>query len=118
MSKIKHFVGLLALIAVSIGLFSFFKVEGKDTDVQLSPDLSPSLQQHQLERAAEVQPVAGNQDPFKKFLDEKTSNPNSSAKFDSSKAIPAQAGQDPFKAFLEKQQQNSKEQVVSPFGKN
>ena len=49
MSKIKHFVGLLALIAVSIGLFSFFKVEGKDTDAQMSSDLSPSLQQHQLE---------------------------------------------------------------------
>ena len=118
MSKIKHFVGLLALIAVSIGLFSFFKVEGEDTDAQMSSDLSPSLQQHQLERAAEVQPAAANQDPFKKFLDDKSSNPNSSSKFDSSKAIPAQAGQDPFKAFLEKQQQNSKEQVVSPFGQN
>lgn len=118
MSKIKHFVGLLALITVSIGLFSFFKVEGKNTDGKLSLELSQSQQQTMSEPAAEVQPAAANQDPFKKFLDDKSSNPNSSSKFDSSKAIPAQAGQDPFKAFLEKQQQNSKEQVVSPFGQN
>lgn len=33
-------------------------------------------------------------------------------------SAPTQAGVDPFKEFLEKQKQNSKDQIVSPFGKN
>jgi hypothetical protein len=37
---------------------------------------------------------------------------------ENAKDIPIQAGEDPFKEFLEKQKQNSKDQVVSPFGKN
>ena len=33
-------------------------------------------------------------------------------------ASPTSLGVDPFKEFLDKQKQNSKDQVVSPFGKN
>ena len=118
MSKIKNFVLLLALIAAAIGLFSIFSFDSKNTEVKFSPDLSQPQQQTKSESTTEVQPAATVEDPFKKFLDEKSNNPSSSVKPDNAKAIPTQAGKDPFKEFLEKQTQNSKNQVVSPFGKN
>jgi hypothetical protein len=70
------------------------------------------------EPPAEVQSTSNGQDPFKKFLDEKPINPSSSVKPENSKTIPIQAGKDPFKEFLDKKKQTSKDQVVSPFGKN
>ena len=70
------------------------------------------------EPTAEVQPASPRNDPFKKFLDEKAGNANLAAKSDNSQALPVQPGKDPFKEFLDKQKQNSKDQVVSPFGKN
>lgn len=119
MPKIKQFVALLALIAIAIWLFSFFNFESKNTDGQLSSELSQSLLT-KSEPAAEVQPApnAAGQDPFKKFLDEKNGNTNLANQSDSSQALPMQRGKDPFKAFLEKQKQISKDQVVSPFEKN
>ena len=120
MSKIKLFAALLALIAVAIGLLSFFNFESKNTEGKLSPELSQSQQQTKSEPAAEVQPalIIAGQDPFKKFLDEKKGNTNLAAKSDNSQALPIQSGKDPFKEFLEKQKQNPKDQVASPFGKN
>lgn len=118
MSKIKNFVLLLALIAAAIGLFSIFSFDSKNTEVKFSPDLSQPQQQTRSEPTAEVQPAPAGQDPFKKFLDEKAGNANLAARSDSSQALPVQPGKDPFKEFLDKQKQNSKDQVVSPFGKN
>ena len=118
MSKIKNFVLLLALIAAAIGLFTIFSVDSKNTEVKFSPDLSQPQQQTRSEPTAEVQPAPAGQDPFKKFLDEKAGNANLAARSDSSQALPVQPGKDPFKEFLDKQKQNSKDQVVSPFGKN
>lgn len=119
MPKIKQFVALLALIAMAIWLFSFFNFESKNTDVQLSSELSQALLT-KSEPAAEVQPApnAAGQDPFTKFLDEKKGNPNSTAQSDSSQALPIQRGKDPFKEFLEKQKQISRYLVASPFEKN
>ena len=118
MSKIKNFVLLLALIAAAIGLFSIFSFDSKNTEVKFSPDLSQPQQQTKSESTTEVQPAATVQDPFKKFLDQKPNNPSSSVKPVDVQVMPTQAGKDPFKEFLEKQKQNSKDQVVSPFGKN
>ena len=44
--------------------------------------------------------------------------PTSSEMRDNAQGVPVQPGKDPFKEFLDKQKQNSKDQVVSPFGKN
>ena len=118
MSKIKNFVLLLALIAAAIGLFSIFSFDSKNTEVKFSPDLSQPQQQTKSEPTVEVQPAPKVQDPFKKLLDEKPNNPSSSVRPENAKDTPIQAGKDPFKEFLEKQKQNSKDQVVSPFGKN
>ena len=118
MSKIKNFVLLLALIAAAIGLFSIVSGDSKNTEVKFSPEIPQPQQQTKSEPTAEVQPAANGQDPFKKFLDEKAGNANLAAKSDNSQALPVQPSKDPFKEFLEKQKQNSKDQVVSPFGKN
>ena len=88
MSKIKNLVVLFAAIAAAIGLFSIFNLDSKNSEVKFSPDAPQPQQQTKSEPPVEVQPA------------------------------PAFAGQDPFKEFLEKQKQNSKDQVVSPFGKN
>ena len=120
MSKIKNLVVLFAAIAAAIGLFSIFNLDSKNSEVKFSPDAPQPQQQTKSEPPVEVQPAPAfaGQDPFKKFLDEKPNNPSSSVKPDNAKATPTQAGKDPFKDFLEKHKQNSKDQVVSPFGKN
>ena len=118
MSKIKNFIVLLAVIVAAIGLFSIFSLDSNNTEVKFSPDFSQPQQQTKSEPNSEVQPTPTGQDPFKKFLDEKSKNSSSSMRPENAKDIPIQAGKDPFKEFLEKQKQNSKDQVVSPFGKN
>jgi hypothetical protein len=118
MSKIKNFVLLLALIAAAIGLFTIFSVDSNNTEVKFSPEIPHPQQQTKSEPTAEVQPAATVEDPFKKFLDQKPNYPSSSVKPVDVQVMPTQAGKDPFKEFLEKQKQNSKDQVVSPFGKN
>ena len=118
MSKIKNLVVLFAIIAAAIGLFSIFSGDSNNTEVKFSPEIPQPQQQTRSEPTAEVQPAPAGQDPFKKFLDEKAGNANLAARSDSSQALPVQPGKDPFKEFLDKQKQNSKDQVVSPFGKN
>ena len=118
MSKIKNLVVLFAVIAAAIGLFSIFSGDSNNTEVKFSPEIPQPQQQTRSEPTAEVQPAPAGQDPFKKFLDEKAGNANLAARSDSSQALPVQPGKDPFKEFLDKQKQNSKDQVVSPFGKN
>ena len=120
MSKIKNLVVLFAVIAAAIGLFSIFSGDSNNTEVKFSPEIPQPQQQTRSERTAEVQPAPtpNGQDTFKKFLDEKAGSSNATAKSDNSQAIPVQPGKDPFKEFLDKQKQNSKDQVVSPFGKN
>jgi len=103
MSNIKNLVVLFAVIAAAIGLFSIFSGDSNNTEVKFSPEIPQPQQQTKSEPTVEVQPAPAGQDPFKKFIDQKPSNPTS---------------KDPFKEFLEKQKQNSKDQVVSPFGKN
>ena len=118
MSKIKTLVVLFAVIAAAIGLFSIFSGDSNNTEVKFSPEIPQPQQQTRSEPTAEVQPTPTGQDPFKKFLDEKAGNANLATKSDSFQVTPTQAGKDPFKEFLDKQKQNSKDQVVSPFGKN
>ena len=118
MSAIKNLALLLTLIAAAIGLFSIFSGDSNNTEVKFSTEIPQPQQQTKSEPTAEVQPAANGQDPFKKFLDEKAGNANLATKSDNSQALPIQPSKDPFKEFLEKQKQNSKDQVVSPFGKN
>ena len=118
MLKIKTLALLFAAIAAAIGLLSFFSLDSKYSEVKFSPDAPQPQQQTKSEPAAEVQPTPAGQDPFKKFLDEKNGNPNLAAKSDNAQPSPVQHGKDPFNEFLEKQKLNSKDQIVSPFGKN
>ena len=114
MRNIYKIVGFLALTGVLIGLFLTTKSPPALPDTQ--PNIAPTEIRSQT--TTEVQPASTGQDPFKKFLDEKAGNANLAAKSHSSQALPVQPGKDPFKEFLDKQKQNSKDQVVSPFGKN
>lgn len=109
---------MLMVIAAAIWLFLIFSVDSNNSEVKFSPKVPQLHQQPNSEPATEVQFAATGQDPFKKFLDEKSNNPSSSVKPDNAKATLTQAGKDPFKEFLDNQKQNSKDQVVSPFGKN
>ena len=118
MFKFKNLVLLLALSIFSIGVYIFFKLGSSTTEFANRPLLPQLHQQPNSEPTAEVQPTPTGQDPFKKFLDQKPNNPSSSVKPVDVQVMPTQAGKDPFKEFLEKQKQNSKDQVVSPFGKN
>lgn len=118
MFKFKNLVPLLAFSIFSIGVYIFFKLGSNTTEFANSPVLHQPQQPPKSEPATEVQPASTGQDPFKKFLDEKSINPSASVKPENGKAIPTQAGKDPFKEFLEKQKQNAKDQVASPFGKN
>lgn len=118
MSNIKNLAVLSVLIAGAIWLFSVFSFRSSDT--QPVSEANKTQQQTKSESSAEIQPVpvVAGQDPFKKFLDEKAGKSNLAAKSDNSQPLPVQLGKDPFKEFLDKQKQNSKDQVVSPFGKN
>jgi hypothetical protein len=118
MSIIKSLVVPLAVIATAFTLFSFFSLNNQNTKVEFSPKVTEAEPQTKQEAITEVHPNLTPNDPFKKFLDEKYNNPNSSLKSDNSQVVPVQTGKDPFKEFLEKHKQNSKDQVVSPFGKN
>ncbi len=118
MFKFKNLALLLAFSIFSIGVYIFFKLDSGTTELANRPVLPQLNQQPNSEPTAEVQPAPTGQDPFKKFLDEKPNNPSSLVKPENAKATPTQAGKDPFKEFLDKQKQNSKDQVVSPFGKN
>jgi len=114
MRNIHKIVGLLAVTGVLIGFFFATK------SPPALPDTQPinELTQTRSEPTAEVQTSPTVEDPFKKFLDEKPNNLSSLVKPENAKATPTQAGKDPFKEFLDKQKQTSKDQVVSPFGKN
>ena len=118
MSNIKNLVVLFAVIAAAIGLFSIFSGDSNNTEVKFSPEIPQPQQQTKSEPTAEVQPAPAGQDPFKKFLDQKPNYPSSSVRPENTQPSPIQLGKDPFKEFLDKQKQNSKDQVVSPFGKN
>jgi hypothetical protein len=91
-----------------------------DPDAPAQPDTQPNsaLNETRSEPKSEVQTAPTVEDPFKKFLDQKAGSSNTVTKSDNAQALPVQPGKDPFKVFLEKQKQNSKDQVVSPFGKN
>ena len=118
MSKTKNLALLSGLVAAGISLLLLFNVDSSTTEVKFNPESQQTTQPAKTKPTTEVQPTPTVEDPFKKFLDEKSNNPNSSVTPVNAKAIPTQQGKDPFKEFLEKQKQNSKDQVVSPFGKN
>ena len=118
MPKIKNLVVLLTISTISVGLYFLFKPNSTSSEVQLSTEIPLPHQQTKSELTTESQPTTTGQDPFKKFLDEKSNNLSSSVKPDNTNTVPTQAGKDPFKEFLEKQKQNSKNQIVSPFEKN
>ena len=114
MRNIYKIVGLIALTGVLIGLFLTTK------SPPALPDTQPNsaITETRSEPKSEVQTSPTVEDPFKKFLDQKAGSSNTVTKSDNAQALPAQPGKDPFKEFLDKQKQNSKDQVVSPFGKN
>ena len=114
MWSIYKVVGVLAVICVLAG---FFISVNSPTSVIDTPH-SNAVPQTKLEPTAEVQPTATVEDPFKKFLYQKAGSSNTDTKSDNAQPSPVQPGKDPFKEFLDKQKQNSKDQVVSPFGKN
>ena len=114
MRNIYKIVGLLALTGVLIGLL--FSTRSSPA----LPDIQPSsaVTETRSEPTAEFQTTPTVEDPFKKFLDQKAGSSNTVTKSDNAQVVPAQQGKDPFKEFLDKQKQNSKDPVVSPFGKN
>jgi hypothetical protein len=114
MRNIYKIIGLLFLTGVLIGLFFTTK------SPPALPDTQPNaaITETRPEPKAEVQTSPTVEDPFKKFLDQKAGSLNTVTKSDNSQALPIQPSNDPFKEFLDKQKQNSKDQVVSPFGKN
>ena len=114
MRNIHKIVGLIALTGMLIGFFFTSK------SPPALPDTQPNsaLTETRSEPTAEVQTTPPVEDPFKKFLDQKAGSSNSATKSDNAQVVPVQPGKDPFKEFLDKQKQNSKDQVVSPFGKN
>jgi hypothetical protein len=118
MSKTKNLALLSGLVAAGISLLLLFNVDSSTTEVKFNPESQQTSQPAKTKPTTEVQPTPTVEDPFKKFLDEKAGNANLGAKSDSSQALPVQPGKDPFKEFLDKQKQNSKDQVVSLFGKN
>ena len=114
MRNIYKIVGLLALTGVLIGFFFATK------SPPALPDTQPNsaITETRSEPKSEVQTSPTVEDPFKKLLDQKAGNLNTVTKSDNAQGVPVQTGKDPFKEFLDKQKQNSKDQVVSPFGKN
>ena len=118
MPKITNLVVLLTISTISVGLYFLFKPNSTSSEVQLSTEIPLPHQQTKSELTTESQPTTTGQDPFKKFLDEKSNNLSSTVKSENIQISPMQPGQDPFKEFLEKQKQTTKDQVVSPFGRN
>ena len=114
MVNIYKTVGVIVAICILIGVFVFINSKS----VAPVTPARIAVPQTKSEPTTEVQPATTGQDPFKKFLEEKSSNQNSSAKAENTQPSTVQPGKDPFKEFLDKQKQNSKGQVVSPFGKN
>jgi hypothetical protein len=118
MSKIKNLALVLVLSIAVIGSYFYEAHYSKSPSTPSIVEVHQPQQQTKSEPTTAVQPTPAGQDPFKKFLDEKAGNNNLAAKSDNSQALPVQSSKDPFKEFLDKQKQNSKDQVVSPFGKN
>ena len=114
MRNIYKIVGFLALTGVLIGFFFTSKSPPALPDTQ--PNIAPT--ETRSESKSDVQTTPTVEDPFKKFLDQKAGSSNTVTKSDNAQGVPVQPGKDPFKEFLDKQKQNSKDQVVSPFGKN
>lgn len=115
---IKSLVVPLAVIAAAFALFSFFSFNSQNTKVDFSPKVAEPEPQTKQEAITEVQTTPTVEDPFKKFLDQKAGSSNTVIKLENAQGVQVQSGKDPFKEFLDKQKQNSKDQVVSPFGKN
>jgi hypothetical protein len=114
MRNIYKIVGLLALTGFLIGFF--FATKAPPALLETQPNTA--LTETRSGPKAEVQTSPTVEDPFKKFLDQKAGSSNSATTSDNAQAVTVQTGKDPFKEFLDKQKQNSKDQVVSPFGKN
>ena len=114
MRNILKAVGVLILIGVLIGFFVSDNSRYSVPDTQ--PNIAPTEIRSQTTTEAQTTPTV--EDPFKKFLDQKAGSSNTVTKSDNAQGVPVQPGKDPFKEFLDKQKQNSKDQVVSPFGKN
>ena len=118
MSKIKNLALILALSIALIGFYFYLAHDSNSPSATSSVEVYQPQQQTKSEPTAEVQAAPTVNDPFKKFLDKQAGSSNSATKSDNAQVVPVQAGKDPFKEFLDKQKQNSKDQVVSPFGKN
>jgi len=118
MLKTKNLALLSALVAAGISLLLLFNVDSSTTEVKLNSESPQPSQMTKTEPTTEVPQTPTVEDPFKKFLDQKAGSSNTVTKTDNAQVVPVQPGKDPFKEFLEKQKQKTKDQVVSPFGKN
>jgi len=118
MLKIKNLALWSALVAVGISLLLLFSVDSSTTEVKFNPESPQPSQTTKTEPTAEVPQTPTAEDPFKKFLDQQAGNLNTVTKSENAQGVPVQPGKDPFKEFLDKQKQNSKDQGVSPCGKN
>ena len=114
MRDISKIVVLIALTGFLIWLFFATKSPPAQPDTQPNSALTET----RSESKSDVQTTPTVEDPFKKFLDQKAGSSNTVTKSENAQGVPVQPGKDPFKEFLDKQKQNSKDQVVSPFGKN
>jgi hypothetical protein len=113
MRNIYKSVGVFVTICVLTALFFLVNPTANLPDTSQNYSLSLT----KPESKAEIQPKPTGQDPFQKFIEEKTSSLNLSAVSETQRVTPPPTSKDPFKEFLEKQNQTSRDQVVSPFGK-
>ena len=118
MSKTKNLALLSGLVAAGISLLLLFNVDSSTTEVKFNPESQQTSQPAKTKPTTEVPQTPTVEDPFKKFLYQKAGSSNTDTKSDNAQPLPVQPGKDPFKEFLDKQKQNSKDQVISPFGKN
>ena len=118
MLKTKQLTLLSGLVALAIGLFLLFNIDSSNPEAKFTYESPQTSQTTKTEPTTAIQSEIVVQDPFKKFLEEKSNKTSSSVRSNSPQSIPVQPGKDPFEEFLDKQKQNSKDQVVSPFGKN
>jgi hypothetical protein len=117
MLKTKQLALLAGLVAVAISFFFLFNIDSSNPEAKFTSESPQTSHTTKTEPTTSIQSEIVVQDPFKKFLEEKSNKTSSSVKSDNSQSIPVQLGKDPFKEFLDKQKQNSKDQVVSPFEK-
>ena len=108
MPSLKALVLIVVVVATSLVWFL-----NSDVTVQSSKGVAISTTEpKQTNTSAQETVNTADKEQKQSESQKTTSNVNNPV------ASPTSLGVDPFKEFLDKQKQNSKDQVVSPFGKN